>query len=158
MFRIIGLGVAYFAIWLLLSGYVEPLLMSFGVLSCCLVLIMAHRMGVIDHEGYPVHLSGRICLYWPWLIWQVIKSNLVVARCILDPALPISPTMVRVKSTQRSDLGRAIFANSITLTPGTVSTYLENDEIQVHALTREAAEDLLAGEMNQRVTDLEGGD
>ena len=158
MFRVLGLGVAYFVIWLLLSGHLEPLLLGFGVFSCCLVLIMAHRMGAIDYEGYPIHLSGRILFYWLWLAWQIVKSNVTVARCILDPARPISPTMIRVKSTQRSDLGQVIFANSITLTPGTVSTYLEDDEIQVHALTREAAEDLLSGEMDRRVTDLEGGD
>ncbi len=156
MLHVLGLGVSYFVIWVLLSGYIEPLLLSFGVLSCCLVLLVANRMGVIDQEGYPIHLGGRIWLYWSWLGWEIIKSNVTVARCILNPALPISPTIVRVKSTQHTDLGRVIFANSITLTPGTVSIDLENNKIQVHALTQELAEDLLSSEMDRRITDLEG--
>jgi multicomponent Na+:H+ antiporter subunit E len=79
-----------------------------------------------------------------------------VARRILDPKLPISPRLIKVKATQKRDLGRVIYANSITLTPGTVSVKMDGDEITVHALTREAAEGVETGAMDAKVTRLEG--
>ena len=150
-----SLGILLALIWLTLSGYLQPLLLTFGVISCVSVVLIAHRMNVIDHEGHPVHLGWRIVAYWPWLIWEIVKSNIDVARRILDPALPISPCMVRVKTTQGSDLGQVIYANSITLTPGTVSIVVEDDSILVHAVAKELADDLETGEMDRRVTALE---
>ena len=151
-----SLGVVLYTLWLLLSGHYEPLLLTLGALSCLLVVVIALRMEVIDHESHPLHLTPRLPLYWLWLLWEIVKSNLVVARLILTPTLSISPTVVRVTATQRSDLGRVVYANSITLTPGTVSMSLDDHQIEVHALTRELAEGLEAGEMDRRVTRLEG--
>ena len=151
----VSLGVLLALIWLTLSGYLEPLLLTFGIISCVSVVLIAHRMNVIDHEGHPVHLGWRIVAYWPWLIWEIVKSNIDVARRILDPALPISPCMVRVKTTQGSDLAQVIYANSITLTPGTVSIVVEDDSILVHAVAKELADDLETGEMDRRVTAVE---
>ncbi|MCG8593368.1 MAG: Na+/H+ antiporter subunit E [Kiloniellales bacterium] len=151
----ISLGVLLALIWLTLSGYLEPLLLAFGVISCIGVVLIAHRMNVIDHEGHPIHLGWRILAYWVWLIWEIVKSNIDVARRILDPALPISPCMVRVKTTQGSDLGQVIYANSITLTPGTVSIVVDDDGILVHAVAKELADDLETGEMDRRVTAVE---
>jgi multicomponent Na+:H+ antiporter subunit E len=113
-------------------------------------------MGLIDEEAVPLRLPLRAPIFLPWLLWQVVKSNVDVARRILDPRLPIRPELIRVKAGQRNDLGRAIYANSITLTPGTVSLYVDDDEIVVHALTREAAEGLRGGEMDRRATAYEG--
>jgi multicomponent Na+:H+ antiporter subunit E len=150
-----------FGLWLLLSGYFDvPLLLSFGALSCALVVFVAWRTEVIDPEEQPLRLRFNLHIfsYWPWLLWQIVLSNLDVAKRILDPRLPISPTLITLKPTQRSDLGRVIYANSITLTPGTVTTALSGDTLEVHALTREAADSLLEGDMDRRVTRLEGGD
>jgi multicomponent Na+:H+ antiporter subunit E len=150
---------ACFILWLLLSGFLDnSLLLGFGVFSCALVAFIAWRMDRVDPEEYPLHLhiSPQFLMYWPWLLWQIVLSNIDVAKRIIDPKLPISPTMISVRPTQRTDLGRVIYANSITLTPGTVTTYLAGDTIDVHALTQEAAEEVLAGEMDRRVTKLEG--
>jgi multicomponent Na+:H+ antiporter subunit E len=87
---------------------------------------------------------------------QVLRANVDVARRVLSPSLPISPRMFKVRATQRTDLGRVIYANSITLTPGTVSVELEDSVILVHALTAEAAEDLREGTMNRLVVGVEG--
>jgi len=149
-----------FGLWLLLSGYFDvPLLLGFGVLSCALVVFVAWRTEVIDPEERPLRLRFNLHIfsYWPWLLWQIVLSNLDVAKRILDPKLPISPTLITLKPTQRSDLGRVIYANSITLTPGTVTTSLSGDSLEVHALTREGADDLLAGDMDRRVAGLERG-
>ena len=115
-------------------------------------------MAIVDGETYPVPrpLQLRVWMYWRWLAREVVKSNLDVARRILSPSLPISPNVFTLKASQRTDLGRVIFANSITLTPGTISIDLQGDTIEVHALTQEAAETLQTGEMDRRVTDLEG--
>ncbi len=150
-----SLGILLGLIWLALSGFLEPLLLTFGILSCLGVVLIAYRMDVIDHEGQPIHLGWRVIVYWIWLAWEIVKSNIDVAKRILDPALPISPTMVRVKTTQHSELGEVIYANSITLTPGTVSIILEDKSVLVHAVAREMAVELESGEMDRRVTAIE---
>jgi multicomponent Na+:H+ antiporter subunit E len=145
-------------VWLLLSGHYEPLTLTFGVISCVLVVILTQRMDVVDREGHPVHLSWSALIYWPWLLWEIAKANVDVARRVLSPSLPISPTMIRVKTSQLTDLGRVIYANSITLTPGTISLDVRGGEILVHALSREGADELASGEMDRRVTRMEGED
>ncbi|MFB3089274.1 MAG: Na+/H+ antiporter subunit E [Acidiferrobacterales bacterium] len=156
MVHAISLALVLFALWLLLSGHYVPLLIGLGALSVLLVVTIALRMDVVDREGHPIHLSPKALLYWPWLGWEIVKANLDVARRILDPRLPISPTVIRLKASQKSDLGRVIYANSITLTPGTVSIDIDGEHIEVHALTREAAQALRTGDMDRRVTRFEG--
>ncbi len=156
---VLGLALLCFAVWLLLSGHFSsPLLLGLGVLSSLLVAVMGWRMRGLNPEERPARLrpNPHLILYWPWLLWQIIQSNWDVMRRILAPELPISPTMIRMKLNQRSDSGKVIYANSITLTPGTVTTSLQDDYIEVHALTREAAEALREGEMSRRVQQLEG--
>jgi len=153
----ISLGLVLFSTWLLLSGFFEPLLLAFGVLSCAIVLVVVHRMDVVDHEGHPVHLGWRILPYWFWLVVEIVKANIAVAKMILDPKMPIGPVMVRVPTSQHGELGQVIYANSITLTPGTVSIRVSGREILVHAIVKDMADDLLGGEMDRRVTRMEGG-
>jgi multicomponent Na+:H+ antiporter subunit E len=152
----ISLALVSFALWLLLSGHYVPLLLGLGALSALLVVTIALRMDVVDREGHPIHLSPKALLYWPWLAWEIVKSNVDVARRILSPSLPISPTIIHVRASQKSDLGKVIYGNSITLTPGTVAIDIDGDKIEVHALTREAAQALRDGDMDRRVTRLEG--
>jgi multicomponent Na+:H+ antiporter subunit E len=147
-----------FGVWLLWSGHYSfdhMLVLGLGVVSCVFVVYMANRMDIVDEEGHPIHLLFQLLLYIPWLLWAIVKANIDVAKRVLNPSLPISPCMVRIKATQKTDLTRVIFANSITLTPGTVSVELVGDDILVHALTREAAEDVQSGDMDRRVTSLE---
>ena len=151
----ISLGILLALIWLGLSGFFQPLLLGLGLISCVGVVWIAHRMDVIDHEGHPIHLGFRILGYWVWLIREIVKSNIDVARRILNPALPIAPCLTIVKATQGSELGHVIFANSITLTPGTVSIVVDDRTILVHAVAKEMADDLQTGEMDRRVTAVE---
>ena len=147
--------VAY-AFWLVLSGHFTPTLMIIGALSSVAVVALARRMAVLDREGHPVYLFLRATWYWPWLIWQIIKSGLDVSRIIVSPSLPISPTLINVKASQKTAVGIVTYANSITLTPGTVSVEVEDNQITVHAITRDGAMDLAAGEMDRMVTRFEG--
>lgn len=143
-------------IWLLLSGHYTPLLLGLGAASCLLVWYISDRMDLVDHEEHPLHLRPiKLILYWGWLCGEVVKSNIDVARRIIDPKLPIQPKLMKVRTTQRTELGQVIYANSITLTPGTVSIDLSGHEIDVHALAADPAESLLEGEMDRRVSEIE---
>jgi multicomponent Na+:H+ antiporter subunit E len=152
----IVLSLVLFGVWMLWSGHTDALLVTFGVLSTVAVVAIAARMRIVDEEGAPLALPRRAVLYVPWLLWEIAKANVDVARRILTPSLPIHPTVIRVKAGQRRDLGRVIYANSITLTPGTVSIDMEGDEIVVHALSREAALGLRSGQMDRKVSQFEG--
>ncbi len=148
----LSLGLVLFALWLLLSGIFEPLLLGLGVASSAIVVYVAHRMDVIDHEGHPIHLTWRALLYFPWLVWEIVKANIDGAPVIVRPAMPIEPRLLDIAAGQKDDLGRVIYANSITLTPGTVTIATAGSAFTVHALTRGAAEGLESGEMDRRVT------
>lgn len=145
-----------YVFWLLLSGIYTPFLLAAGAACAIGVVLLAYRMEVVDHEGHPVHLSWRVLAYWPWLFKEIVKSAWDVSRIILDPRLPISPTLVRVPTSQKTGVGVVTYANSITLTPGTISVDVAHGEILVHALTREGAAALREGEMDRRVTRFEG--
>ena len=147
-----------FGFWLSLSGHYTPLLLSFGVASCVLVVYLSIRMEVVDEEGVPLHLRGRFWIgYLPWLMKEIFVANVAVAKIILDPALPISPRMVVFPGSQKTDLGRAIYANSITLTPGTITTGVQGQEFQIHALTAADLETNEQDEMDRRCTHVEQG-
>lgn len=147
------------AVWMLWSGHYSldhTLVFAFGLLSCAFVTYLVWRMDIVDEEGHPLHKAVQLWVYIPWLIWEIVKANLDVTKRILNPRLPIRPCMVRVKALQKTDLGRVIYANSITLTPGTVSVSVVGNDILVHALTKEAGDDVVEGNMNRRVATLEG--
>lgn len=156
MFYSISAVLALYGFWLLLSGYFTAFLMGAGFACALAVVWFAHRMDVIDREGHPIHLGWRSLAYWPWLLAEVASSAWQVARIIVRPSLPISPTLVRISPSQKTDLGLVVHANSITLTPGTISVEVRGDEILVHALTREGAEGVSNGAMDRRVTAFEG--
>lgn len=150
--------VVLYGFWLLLSGYFTAFLIAAGAGSALAVLLFSQRMGIIDREGHPHHLGWRaFFFYWPWLVKEIVKSAWDVTCRILHPQLPVSPTLARFKPSQQTDLGLVIHANSITLTPGTISVKVGRDEFLVHALTAEGAASLAGSEMDRRVTDLEVG-
>tara|TARA_B100000809_G_scaffold236828_1_gene256137 strand:- start:240 stop:740 length:501 start_codon:yes stop_codon:yes gene_type:complete len=153
--RSIGLAATLLVLWLLLSGIYSPFLITLGVFSSILVAWIAHRMDVADHEGFPVHLSWKAITYWPWLFWEIVKANIDVARIILKKEISIRPLLFRTPADQKSELGQVTYANSITLTPGTVSIAVGESMIDVHALTQEAADDVQKGHMNRRVCQME---
>lgn len=156
---LLSLGVTLFGVWLLWSGHYtieHTLVLVLGIVSCLAVVAIVRRMRIVDSEGHPIHLAGRALVYVPWLLLAIFRSNIDVALRILNPRLPVSPTLIRTRATQKTALGKVIYANSITLTPGTVSVDVENGLVLVHALSRESAEELVDGEMDRRVTAVEG--
>jgi multicomponent Na+:H+ antiporter subunit E len=151
-----ALVAALFIFWLLLSGLYTPFLVLAGLGASIAVAALAWRMDVADREGHPVHLTLGALAYWPWLIKEIVKSGWQVSRIILHPRLPISPTLVRFQPSQKSAVGLVTHANSITLTPGTITVEADHREFLVHALTRAAAAGVVDSEMDRRVSRFEG--
>jgi multicomponent Na+:H+ antiporter subunit E len=154
--RALSLFAFLFAFWLALSGHYTLFLIAMGVTSAALATLAAHRMRIIDSEGHPVHVLGRALTYFPWLAWEIVKSAWGVTLIIVKPGLPISPTMTVVKGRQMTSTGLATYANSITLTPGTITVGVHGNELTVHALTAAGARDLEQGGMDARVARFEG--
>lgn len=156
MLHALSLGLVLALLWWLMSGYWVPFILSLGVASVVATVLISRRMDVIDHEGQPLHLSWKIGFYWAWLLKEIFKSAVDVSKVIVKRKMPIHPAMVPIKATQRTEMGHVIYANSITLTPGTITVSLDNGEMMIHALTKEAADGLLTGDMDRRVTAIEG--
>ena len=142
------LFVFYFVIWLLLSGHYDPLLLTLGVLSCITCLYVTWKAKFIDEEGLPLHLLIRLPIYTLWLFKEIIKANIDTAKIIIinNP----DPQNFRVKSSQKTEAGKVTYANSITLTPGTVTTVLDGDILEVHALSSDMADDVKSGVMDKK--------
>ena len=145
-------------LWLLLSGHYTAMLIGIGVGCSIGVVFLSVRMGIADSEALPVHLLPRALLYVPWLAIQVFLANVDMAKRILAPRRQpnVSPRLFDVTATQESDLGRVLYANSITLTPGTVSIRVRGQRITVHAIAEDVADGLVRGEMDRRITRVEG--
>ncbi len=149
------LAITLAAIWLLNSGHYNPLLLTLGGLSIALVLWIAHKMDVVDHEGQPGDITLGLPLYYMWLLKEIVLSNIDVVKRIWFAPNSIDPVVGTLKLSQKDDMGRVIYANSITLTPGTVTLDLQDDEVTVHALTQSGLDALAKGEMDRRVSKLE---
>ena len=146
--------ILWFVAWLLWSGLYKPLLLGLGVVSCLLVLVLARRMDFFDRDVFSLHLIGRLLPFWGWLGKELVVSNIKVARIILSPTMPISPTVTKIEALSEGPVGQAILGNSITLTPGTVTMDDHEGTLIVHCLTADGADDLAQGEMNRRVAAL----
>ena len=154
--RAVASAVFLMALWLLMSGVYKPLVIGFGVGSVLLIMVILWRMDRVDGDRVQIRLNPiRFLGYIIWLFGEIAKSNWSVTRVILSPLMPIRQKMLVVPQSQKTDLAQVIFANSITLTPGTISVEHEGDEIWVHALSY-PEEDLNAlADMNSRVSNME---
>lgn len=154
--RVVVTFLLLFGVWFLWSGHTETMLLGFGVGSSALVTWLAHRMRILDDESFPLTILPRLVLYVPWVFVQIVKANLAMLGVLSRRDLPIAPQRMMLRLTPRTDLGRAIVANTITITPGTVSLDIHEGTLYVHALTDAAASADEAGELDRRVARLEG--
>jgi len=147
------------AIWLILSGRLDPIYLFWGFLSIAFVMWLSHRLDDIplaENEPYGTTrvIIPRLIVYVVWLVGEIIKSGVYVAYVVLHPKMPIQPMIVRFTSKQPNVLARVILGNSITLTPGTLTLDIDGSRFTVHALTRDTEEGLVSGEMEARVARL----
>ena len=151
-----ALSILLSAFWLVNSGHYTPLLLTFMLASVASIVALSHYMDMVDGEAQPLNITFTLPIYLLWLAKEVVLANVAVAKCVWRGKKAISPRTMVVTASQKSDLGIVIYANSITLTPGTVSIDLEGNKILVHALNEESAAGLLTGEMDRRVCKVEG--
>jgi multicomponent Na+:H+ antiporter subunit E len=141
------------ALWLLLSGIYKPLVIGFGALSVLLVTYVTMRMDEVDDDRVDIRLDPIATIkYVLWLLVEIAKANWAVTRIILSPGMPLRQHLLAVPYTQKTDLGQVIFANSITLTPGTISVETETGHFLVHAVSYSADDDAALADMDRRVT------
>ncbi len=155
MLRSVLLFFILLLVWLLLSGHYTFLIISLGVISCFFCVYLTRRANILDNELVPVTFFPRIIQYIIWLIKEIIVSNISTAKVILTNSE--NPEIFIVKCTQKTPEGKTTYANSITLTPGTVTTDIKNNILEVHALTSEFGDDVRSGDMDKKVTWLEKG-
>ena len=151
----ITLFIILFGFWLLMSGYYTPLILSLGVISCLLCVYLTIKGKLLDNETLPIYFFPRLIQYTLWLIKEILKSNIQTAKVIIMKSE--EPELFSVKATQKTNEGKVTYANSITLTPGTVTTQIKNDIFEVHALTKDFGDDVRSSEMDKMVTWLEKG-
>lgn len=142
-------------VWLLNSGLYTPLLLTLGLVSIFFVIWLSVRMGIIDDESQPLHLSRKLPAYYLWLIKKIIHSNIDVVVLVWRGNGAISPCIATIPLEQTSEIGKVIYANSITLTPGTVAMNMEDNSVLIHSLTIRSMEELQQGEMAREVNRLE---
>ncbi|MEQ8427701.1 MAG: Na+/H+ antiporter subunit E [Gammaproteobacteria bacterium] len=154
--HVAGMVITLVALWLLLSGHYTPLVTGLGLLSVLLVAWISIRMDLLEYDQPDVfRQTVRSVPYGFWLLKEIVLANIDVIKRILDPKLPISPRLVDIPSTQVDELARVAYANSITLTPGTISIDVEGKYIEVHTLSENGVEGLMTGEMDKRITEVE---
>ena len=146
----LGLIVVLVALWLGLSGIYTGMILTLGAISVVIVVILAARLETVDREGAPYLRLFQIFRYWAWLLVEIAKANWPVIKACVGANLDINPALVKVKTRCESDLAKTIFANSITLTPGTVTIEVEGDKLLVHALYEESAAPEAFHEMDER--------
>ncbi len=152
-----------FGLWLILSAERDWFHLSLGALTACTVAVLAARLvaqspPIIDGDGQAFRGIPwyRFVTYLPWLGAQVAVASLRVAWVVLHPRLPIDPRLVRVRAPFPHTLAKLTLANSITLTPGTVTLDVDGDDFLVHSLTESGEHELEEGTMVNRVSSLFG--
>lgn len=149
--HILSLGALLFTLWIGLSGKFTDLMLILGLSSTVLVVYISHRMDIIDHETYPAHMTFLLLRFWLFLAKEVVLANIDVIKRIFKPGKNISPQMFELPLSHTTDLARVIYANAITMTPGTISVNLNTDSITIHSLSIEAANDLRSGRMADNI-------
>ncbi len=147
---IFGLTVGFY---LLLAGKLTPFELISGLITATIVTVTLGGLALWHPPGirYTPARLARVGLYIPYLLVMIIRSNITVALVILNPKLPIEPRVVRYRPALYGPLPMTTMANSITLTPGTLSMRIQDGDLLVHTLTRSAREDLLGGRLERAV-------
>ena len=144
------------ALWLLMSGLYKTLILALGLFSVILSVWIANRMDKADGEGLSYNINPfRFVGYVFWLLVEIAKSNWAVTKVILSPKQRLRQNLFNVPVTQQSEIAQVIYANSITLTPGTITVETEDRHFLVHALSYDDSDMDALADMDQRVTRLE---
>ncbi len=157
MLRTLLTTLTLFALWLLMSGIYNPFIIKLGIGSTLIAVFVVRRMdNAADGLPLRIHLKPFATIrYWAWLMLEIAKANWAVTKLILTPDMNLNRHLFKVPYTQKSDLGQTIFANSITLTPGTISVEVEGGGFLIHAVSYTQDDMDALADMDQRVTAIE---
>ncbi|MEE4638167.1 MAG: Na+/H+ antiporter subunit E [Wenzhouxiangella sp.] len=142
-------------LWLAISGVYKPVIFFLGGASVVIVIWVSLRMRVVGDEHNPLVFSWRLPVFWLWALGQIIRANLHVALLVFRPE-KISPRIVTVPVPHKSALGKVVYGNTCTLTPGTVTIGLDHKQLVAHALDRQSADALVSGRLADKICWLEG--
>ena len=137
--------------WVLLSGHYTTLFLGLGGVSVLLVIWLLRRMDMTDHAPSSLYPSLGLLGYGGWLLTCVVRANIDLARRIWDPQLPIRPSWTRLDTQVSTPLQKTLYANSITLTPGTLTTEVQDDHFRIHSLSKDNICSLQRGDMERRI-------
>ena len=139
-----------FLVWLLLSA-------SLNLFHIGLGLLVAGGVAWFNTERpasrFPI-IRLRIVWYFFWLVGRILRSGFHLAYLILHPALPINPTLIRYRTGLQEDAGIVLLANSITLTPGTITVEVNSQELVIHAMDDNSAQDVTSHRLERQVAGL----
>lgn len=154
--RVISFFISLLIFWWLVSWQTSLQLMIIGAVCCLGVTILSIKLGIVDSEGHPIEKIPRFFIYAFWLLWEILVANIDVVKLVWNPRLPIQPKMFTTPNPMKSGFGSTLYANSITLTPGTVTVSIDKEDMLVHALTQSSEDSLLEGAMARKCRWVEG--
>ncbi len=138
--------------WLALSGHYTFLLIGFGIASCAFVTFIVWRMDIADHKGHPLYLiSLRVFPYYIWLLKEILVSSFTVARMAVSSKMNIDTKTTFLDAKDLKEIEKVVYANSITLTPGTLTIDVTDTHLQVHTIRADLLDSLERGDMKRRV-------
>ena len=148
----VGTTVILFAFWMLLSGKFDAFHLTLGAICCVLVAYLFHDLLFANvRVGDMRVVAARFIAYIPWLIQQILLANIHVVSLVVRRRMPIDPRVVKFKTKLETDISCVTLANSITLTPGTITMDIKDGVFYVHAVSQKVADELNAGDMEDRV-------
>lgn len=154
MNRRVATFIILFALWCIFSGMFDAFHLALGVISCLIVTVISGDLIFKEKNVTAEHIREgiRFIKYLPWLMYQILLANIHVAYLVLHPKMPIEPFVINYQSKLKKDVAKVVFANSIILTPGTITMDItEKNEYIVHCISQKVADDLKTGEMEERV-------
>lgn len=155
--RFVLTAIIMFVFWIFLSGEFSFILLLTGIISSLLVSYISHDLLIGNGDMKLGFIRTiRFIKFLPWLLWQIVLANIDLAIRTLHPKMPINPMLINFKNNLKTDLGMVILANSITLTPGTVTIDVNENDFFIHVISEKAAQSLISGEMQARVKKIEG--
>lgn len=165
-FRWLAYSLLLVGLWVALSGKLNGLFLTAGMISAGVVLFVTeaifHPSDSLGFERPPSRFSwlaattSRLVIYFPLLLWEIAVANIHVARLVLDPRMPINPSLVEFESPLRTEASNAVLANSITLTPGTVTVDMSAHRFIVHCISETSRQGIQDGKLLKNVAHVYG--
>jgi multicomponent Na+:H+ antiporter subunit E len=145
-------AIPLFVFWLAVTGSVRPADLAAGaVLALLLGVWSAAFLWPEDAPVLTVRQTGRFVLFIGHLVVSIVQSAIGVAEVVFDPRMPIEPLIISHRTSFDRDISRVAFANSITLTPGTLTIDVEDDTFYIHCLAERFADEITSGELERRI-------